>query len=947
MDLSSEPEIYYQTGYDLTKLNVSDLKYIDENLKNWFTNTRVVDNFQGQAISLQIKNFLSIYQSYANVRKILPKPIHKIIQSLQQTTMSEEQQQASEPTEEESESEEPSEPGQRPASERIPDQPDQPEKEKQRRLSGYEVERTEEEDDESSLVDLDLPSEIEPEQEMEQEADADSDDDEGGGPTPEQLIEAEVIRRSIQDYEAHMSEEEKKRPLSEKSGLNIDPFGMFNFPIWQESLDKILESKPDLIDSFFVATSNPNRSDIVNLPYNPYYTLYSVLADFPQDMAARFSTNLNRMSTVFQTRGRQLNLDEPTNPDEQQQSFGSLRERYQRPKFSVIEDKVTIPLNFSAQIDTCEEIALYVQVKCYNSYFIPIVVSGMSDGQVFVNGYIFQLNGSRYELDTNNRKEVNINHLDTFLDHLGGLFTDRRRAPKNLYSASDISIIQTSLFPKAVREGIRSVHVIDELRSIAIQSGVYYSEDPNDMFGFLFSLYPKDLNIAKAKLRYIPIGYFDEKYVFYDLEAVYPTVDYTVQFEVSNEPDESKPRRTIEETKEFILEPTEKDPLFYPVEIMNWSRINFYRRPPAQFTTNEHAYGIETAGKDHRFFCRSPGIVPRYAALTNIENEQETGDIPGLDEGGAVYYEQVFYGNMFIPALWHVPGSTGFLQEVRGSSNGVYFPNTSNLEQLKRILQFEKQKKWCITITVGPMYEQTQRFGEVQRKAAKNNVYLTGYKFGTNKYMGYVFNPKKEAWDPKPRWLTKKQLDELLRQQKERFTKATKEGFEKFLSLSNLFVEKVKGFFAFEPLHPSQFGYCEKSLQLYPLGKDAYYRGPHKGVSSNFHAPPVPGSRANKFQLYPLGKDAFYKGPHRGVSSNFSAQTAAALLRRKKQSCFGKSVRPNDWSKKGVYNSYTKRWQPGIRRNVYNPHSGVSGTVGLPAVSTQTIEQKLIPLHER
>lgn len=143
-------------------------------------------------------------------------------------------------------------------------------------------------------------------------------------------------------------------------------------------------------------------------------------------------------------------------------------------------------------------------------------------------------------------------------------------------------------------------------------------------------------------------------------------------------------------------------------------------------------------------------------------------------------------------------------------------------------------------------------FGKMQKFGAARNMYLTTAKKTStgNKYYTYSF--KNGKWDKKGTWKSEK----AIKNAKPFKGKVTKKGLTSFFGLKDLFVNtKSSGFGSnvvrLKPVHPMSFGYAKCNGdrtygQLYPLGKYAYVKGVHKGVSSNFSE-----AFAKKHGLYP------------------------------------------------------------------------------------------------
>lgn len=257
-----------------------------------------------------------------------------------------------------------------------------------------------------------------------------------------------------------------------------------------------------------------------------------------------------------------------------------------------------------------------------------------------------------------------------------------------------------------------------------------------------------------------------------------------------------------------------------------------------------------------------------------------------------------------------------------------------------------------------PAMKRTAESAETVRKFLTHyNINSTGMKFGktpnSHKFLVYLFDEKNKDWmrsrdkKPKAQWKTMKQLADIVKYKEKHnmHKKVSKFGFENFMSFNDVYLDKKQFKYGkdiqFKPLPPNQFGYFKEYTK-----------------QNGF---PV---QRNGFQLYPLGKDAYFKGRHQGVSATFSEEFSKKRglwkpqlnIQKAKQgprpefqfghSCFGRA-RPNDYGKE--WNSYTQRYQNGIPKSQYGYHgtqsvgTSFTGIVGYPALSRQTIQQRMIP----
>jgi hypothetical protein len=223
-------------------------------------------------------------------------------------------------------------------------------------------------------------------------------------------------------------------------------------------------------------------------------------------------------------------------------------------------------------------------------------------------------------------------------------------------------------------------------------------------------------------------------------------------------------------------------------------------------------------------------------------------------------------------------------------------------------------------------------FGMFQRKFADKNIYLLGMRMGKiPKFFTSFFDGKE--W--KRGFL--KTYDALKKlYSKNSKMKVTKKGFDKFIKLKKLTLPKkfnLKTDIPFDPLEISAFGYY-KGFQLYPMGKNAYCKGRHQGVSSTY---------SQQFS-----EDNNLWNPKKGKIKG-NPEPIGQFQYGKGRNCFGKST-PNEWSK-NVYNSYTGNYQNGIGVNKYNykgtqsVYGGNTGVSGYPSLSNQVIKQGLVPLN--
>lgn len=260
------------------------------------------------------------------------------------------------------------------------------------------------------------------------------------------------------------------------------------------------------------------------------------------------------------------------------------------------------------------------------------------------------------------------------------------------------------------------------------------------------------------------------------------------------------------------------------------------------------------------------------------------------------------------------------------------------------------------------------KFGELQSAAAEKNLYIAGVREsgGKRDFLSYMFDPHKNngpSWNgtkksASPSWKSERQVLNLINK-KEKSYRPTKSGVKSFMKLENIMLPESKFKFGsdlqLQPLHPMQFGYMKKAIkkwpvdrsygQLYPLGKDAFFKGRHKGVSSTF---------SEQFSK----RHGLWSKPKMVPNNTFVAQFQFG--KKKKKSCFGSSNnynatvgkgRVNDWNRMGIVNHYTGHPMAGLSKVKYGyngtqgVYGGYTGVGGYPALSNQTIEQGLVPVR--
>jgi hypothetical protein len=189
---------------------------------------------------------------------------------------------------------------------------------------------------------------------------------------------------------------------------------------------------------------------------------------------------------------------------------------------------------------------------------------------------------------------------------------------------------------------------------------------------------------------------------------------------------------------------------------------------------------------------------------------------------------------------------------------------------------------------------------KIQRFGARRNMYITAIKGSGKskskslKFLTYGF--KNGKWDKKGSW---KSFDSI-KKSKQFNGKTSKAGLQNFFGLKNLYINKSAGFgsknggcktIALQPVHPMSFGYARKGCnedrtygQLFPLGKNAYVKGQHKGVSSTFSE-----AFAKRHGLYPASPS---KIPNKWTynQSQFGKKKKKKTLATKKRTTTTKAV---------------------------------------------------------
>lgn len=233
-------------------------------------------------------------------------------------------------------------------------------------------------------------------------------------------------------------------------------------------------------------------------------------------------------------------------------------------------------------------------------------------------------------------------------------------------------------------------------------------------------------------------------------------------------------------------------------------------------------------------------------------------------------------------------------------------------------------------------------FGNLQRRAAMKNLYVTGVKFGKSpKFYTYMFSPENRNWmknkkgDVVGKWLSGSSLERKIKELNvprvsDKTTKAFMQFQDVMIPAKEFEKDPVE---QLSPLQPSAFGYMQKVLQLYPLGKGAYLKGPHQGVSSTYSQ-----AYSERHGLWNMPKTVPVK--------RSSVPEFQYGMQRKKSSCFGKA---NEWSTKGPLNAWTGRRIPGIEKYSYgyrgtqSVYGGNTGVAGYPSLGSQQLRQGLVP----
>jgi hypothetical protein len=249
-------------------------------------------------------------------------------------------------------------------------------------------------------------------------------------------------------------------------------------------------------------------------------------------------------------------------------------------------------------------------------------------------------------------------------------------------------------------------------------------------------------------------------------------------------------------------------------------------------------------------------------------------------------------------------------------------------------------------------------FGNLQRVAALKNAYITGVRFGKSglNFLTFMFNPENERWskDPKKKFSGKWKSETSLRKALSSKSSVTpsEEGLHNFFEMKDLTINNT-GFkfgkdYQLPPLHYSSFGYIKKAVtelnqrergpQLYPLGKYAYLKGPHAGVSATFSEADsrslglwpktrMNASSAKNMSEFQFGNKVVSKVGKKTVNFgknilNFSSS---------KKHSFGSSE-PNEYAM--IRSAYTGKKFPGIAtaelsyKGTQSPYSGFTGIIG-------------------
>lgn len=211
----------------------------------------------------------------------------------------------------------------------------------------------------------------------------------------------------------------------------------------------------------------------------------------------------------------------------------------------------------------------------------------------------------------------------------------------------------------------------------------------------------------------------------------------------------------------------------------------------------------------------------------------------------------------------------------------------------------------------------------LQNVAALKNMYITGVKFGRSpSFMTYMFDSSKGRWashdksgKPKGQWKSPVDIEKVLAGKIPKHyppRMIIEKGIDAFKYVDGI---KSGGKGVHQPLpriSGSAFGFA-KQFQLYPLGKDAYFKGPHKGVSSGCR------SEAEALKLGLIKPPSKIPNPPSGGGWFQFGHS------------FGKA---NDWTRDGVINAYTGKPMSGIPEfrlgfdGTQGPYTGLTGMVG-------------------
>jgi hypothetical protein len=313
-------------------------------------------------------------------------------------------------------------------------------------------------------------------------------------------------------------------------------------------------------------------------------------------------------------------------------------------------------------------------------------------------------------------------------------------------------------------------------------------------------------------------------------------------------------------------------------------------------------------------------LMIRNRRQLNLEFEGRGPIISRLlyfDLTAGIFYQ--FPANTYLAAPWHLIGQLG-----GPSDDNRSLRLTKNYKQIMEVEKIIYEK--CYKNKPGDIMFNNS-FGELQKAAAKYNIYLSAYRPRDKSFMTYVFNPVNHKWRENRQneilgsWKTFNGLKSLVKQQEKRAngSKLSVQGLSDFFKLKTL-KNKTNGILPLPTLKPSAFGYIQKCKSC-PNVRDY-------------------------LQLHPTGNpNDYFTGLHKGVSSSLS-QAESNILVKQNRNCFGSS-KPNEWKPRSVYNAYTRTYQNGIAVNVENPYTGFTGAVGYPGWSNQTIEQGLVPLPRR